>query len=310
MSGIEIGDSILSRYQQVYGMRIKPPANRVADHWSLEQKLREDLMCSEPANRCQIAEKSYTVLYEELRWHDEFSSTVGGSDNFSSWLFAIPAHARDIYEVGSGQGKLLRELASRGFRCCGTEITANRGKKYTCETEGLRWASTDGVHVDEYEEPQSYDVVISNQVVEHLHPDDLAAHFSSIFRILRPGGTYLVSTPNRLTGPHDVSRVFGAREASGLHLKEYLWRELAEVAYDAGFARVSANTLFRLAAFAPKSVAFRRLIHAMNFSYFHVMCLEERLLKLIPTHGIRTKLARLLAATRLFSDNIHISCTK
>jgi ubiquinone/menaquinone biosynthesis C-methylase UbiE len=42
----------------------------------------------------------------------------------------------------------------------------------------------------------SADIVITRQVMEHLHPDDIAAHLESVLRILRPGGRFLVETPS------------------------------------------------------------------------------------------------------------------
>jgi len=44
-------------------------------------------------------------------------------------------------------------------------------------------------------------------------------------------------TPNRLSGPHDISQHFD-RVASGLHLKEYTYRELAGLFRRVGFRRI------------------------------------------------------------------------
>jgi hypothetical protein len=54
--------------------------------------------------------------------------------------------------------------------------------------------------------------------------------------VLKPGGTYFCITPNRLSGPHDVSRDFDD-EATGLHLREYTATELGRILRDAGFSR-------------------------------------------------------------------------
>jgi hypothetical protein len=83
-------------------------------------------------------------------------------------------------------------------------------------------------------------VVYSNDVFEHLHPDDLAAHLADAYRILVPRGPYVGITPNRRFGPHDVSKHFlpqGA-EPEGLHLREYTTVELARAFRDAGYERV------------------------------------------------------------------------
>jgi SAM-dependent methyltransferase len=67
-------------------------------------------------------------------------------------------------------------------------------------------------------EAGTIDVAYSNQVIEHLHPEDAALQMSSLLRTLKPGGTYLCVTPNRLNGPRhlDVLRTV----ATGLHMKE------------------------------------------------------------------------------------------
>ena len=69
-----------------------------------------------------------------------------------------------------------------------------------------------------------HDVVFSDQLIEHLHPEDTELHFGLVHRLLAPGGTYLFRTPHALCGPHDVSRWF-SDTPQGFHLKE--WTSLA-----------------------------------------------------------------------------------
>ncbi len=83
----------------------------------------------------------------------------------------------------------------------------------------------------------SLDVVYSNDVVEHLHPEDALDQSAAICDALRPGGLYLCVSPNRLSGPHDISRHF-ADTPQGFHLCEYTAIELAELFRRAGFASV------------------------------------------------------------------------
>ncbi len=74
----------------------------------------------------------------------------------------------------------------------------------------------------------------SNQLMEHLHPEDAMDQLADIYRSLAVGGTYLCVTPNRLTGPHDISRYFD-ETATGFHLKEYTSRELIAIFERVGF---------------------------------------------------------------------------
>jgi len=75
--------------------------------------------------------------------------------------------------------------------------------------------------------------------MEHLHPDDAREQLGNIFAALAPGGAYVCITPNRLDGPHDISRWF-SDEATGFHLKEYTVTELQRLFREAGFRQVSA----------------------------------------------------------------------
>jgi len=43
-----------------------------------------------------------------------------------------------------------------------------------------------------------FDSVLSDNVVEHIPPENLPRHFREVVRVLRPGGRYVFTTPNRL----------------------------------------------------------------------------------------------------------------
>jgi len=74
--------------------------------------------------------------------------------------------------------------------------------------------------------------------MEHLHPDDAVDQLKSICAVLVDHGVYVCVTPNRLCGPHDVSKYFDDI-ATGFHLKEYTWTELSDLFLDAGFSKVT-----------------------------------------------------------------------
>ena len=61
--------------------------------------------------------------------------------------------------------------------------------------------------------------------------------------MLRPEGRYIFETPNRITGPHDVSRHFDV-VSTGFHLKEYTHTELLRIGRASGF-RSFRSPLFR-----------------------------------------------------------------
>jgi hypothetical protein len=74
--------------------------------------------------------------------------------------------------------------------------------------------------------------------MEHLHPDDAHEQLTNIVTALKPGGLYFCRTPNRLSGPHDISGLFDT-VARGLHLREYTLGELSHQFAALGLTRQS-----------------------------------------------------------------------
>ena len=109
----------------------------------------------------------------------------------------------------------------------------------------MRHVITDGSSIDV--PAASVDLAFSDQLMEHLHPDDAVTQLRNIRRVLKDGGVYLCVTPNRLYGPSDVSGYF-EDVARGFHLREYSVRELRGIMREAGFPKqhvyIGARGLF------------------------------------------------------------------
>jgi SAM-dependent methyltransferase len=73
----------------------------------------------------------------------------------------------------------------------------------------------------------------------HRHADDALEQLHNLFAVLAPNGSFFCVTPNRLNGPHDVSKYFDT-VARGFHLKEYTVTELEALFLQVGFRRVEA----------------------------------------------------------------------
>ena len=100
--------------------------------------------------------------------------------------------------------------------------------------ENLRLVLSDGSTIPV--ESNSVNVAYSNQLMEHLHPEDAVEQLQHLYAALAPGGVYICITPSRLTGPHDISCVYD-REAKGFHLKEYTVGDLAALFREVGFTK-------------------------------------------------------------------------
>ncbi len=240
------GEELIRRYKGNYAIADGETVTEemILAHWELEKALTRELLASAPANRRDTFERCYSRLYAHCEWlnrltgtRDRVAPAATPAVKYSLWAREIGKPPKRIYEVGSGRGELITHLASLGHDCTATEITSERGERFTTSTPRLRWELTDGVHLDKYAGSTEYDVVVSDQVIEHLHPDDLSAHFEAAARILRKGGVYLLGTPHRYFGPCDISRVFGTAQPMGMHLREYTFGDLFARMRAAGFAK-------------------------------------------------------------------------
>jgi SAM-dependent methyltransferase len=85
----------------------------------------------------------------------------------------------------------------------------------------------------------TFDGAYSNDVLEHVHPDDAETHLREVLRVLRPGGRYLLYTPGRAWGPSDMTKAFWPQgcgfPAMGSHIHEYTFDELARMMTKCGF---------------------------------------------------------------------------
>src|ERR1039458_4047583 len=238
---ISVDAATLALYKRNYSLPVDAPVTKemVRHHWILESELTQRLLRSTPEERWQVFEDAYSRLYRECYWLNAFSVSHDRDDNFNYRHFlTLLGDSQSIYEIGSGKAGLINYLARHGRQCVATEITRERGAPYAVQDANPIWHQSDGVHLERFEPANRYDAVVSTQVIEHLHPEDLVAHFRGVLSILKPGGKYAFNTPHHLFGPRDLSAVFGKDAAVCMHLKEYYAFELAKAAEQAGFGKL------------------------------------------------------------------------
>lgn len=111
-----------------------------------------------------------------------------------------------VLEIGCGDGRLAVELGGRGahvvaadFSPVAVELAEERARR-----EGLENVEARVEDIHALPDPDaSFDVVVSCETIEHV-PDPPAA-VNELARVLRPGGTLLLTTPNYL-GPMGLYR--------------------------------------------------------------------------------------------------------
>lgn len=222
-------DLIIERYRHNYGINLVS-IEQIRHHAQLEGDLTDLILSSRPEDRAAVSANAYTRLYSELSW----LTSTGGDPGGERWRNLLHDNAQ-VYEIGSGAGHLAGYLNKHGVHCVRTDISAERNAAN--EVDGAR--ITDGVNLSRYVD-QPYDYVISDQVVEHLHPADLIAHFSEARKILKSGGSYIFRAPNAHCGPADLSLVFDLDKAVFMHLHEFTWQDVKLITQHCGYARASA----------------------------------------------------------------------
>jgi SAM-dependent methyltransferase len=141
---------------------------------------------------------------------------------------------RVLMEVGAGDCALTLALAPYAERAYAVEVSEQilAGVK---PPPNVRLVLSDGISMPVPE--GSIDLAVSDQLMEHLHPEDALAQLKNIFRSLAPGGRYFCITPNRHYGPCDISGYFDA-VPRGMHLREYGAGELRALLLACGFSAV------------------------------------------------------------------------
>jgi SAM-dependent methyltransferase len=100
-----------------------------------------------------------------------------------------------VLEIGTGTGSLLQELIRRGIDAEGVELRQeliDQAHRFHGPLPIRRVTGTALPFTD-----SSFDVVVSFDVFEHIPDSD--AHLLEVRRVLRPGGSYLLQTPNKWT---------------------------------------------------------------------------------------------------------------
>ena len=103
----------------------------------------------------------------------------------------LPDPPANVFEVGFGAGALIRWLAEQGYRVSGCEVSEEDVRKLT-DAPGIDrvlHANGNRLPVDD----ESQDCVLSSDVFEHVLPEHRDGFLAEKMRVVRPGGTVVMT---------------------------------------------------------------------------------------------------------------------
>ncbi len=210
------------------------PPERLIAHYELERRLADRLRAASREERSRLYSEVYSELFNSLPDHPQKAAVGSRPHRIAKQVrFLRPLMGRgDVYlEIGCGDALLPFALSGIAREVLGLDVTDTL-VDFAAVPANFRFLKTDGVEIPLAD--NSVDLAHSDQLMEHLHVEDAEAQLREIHRVLRPGGHYVCTTPNGVTGPHDISMFFD-EVATGMHMREYDYRSLRALMLQAGF---------------------------------------------------------------------------
>lgn len=220
---------------------------QVLHHYRVEKRIADHLRSSSREERKAIYLTMYDELFREVPWHPRLARRADEQLTRSAierkWKLIRPyvGDSTVFAEFGPGDCRFAFHVATIARRVYGIDISDQRGDA-AYVPDNFRLIIYDGYEVDLPD--GSVDVIFSDQLLEHLHPEDTLHHLRLVRRMLVAGGVYVVRTPHAYTGPHDISRFFSA-EPEGFHLREWTFTDLFAALREAGFHSVVGHLTIR-----------------------------------------------------------------
>lgn len=164
---------------------------------------------------------------------------------------------RTLVEIGGGTGKFGVEATRRGWRYTNYDVS---------ET-AVRFCRELGLNARRFEpgtapplEPESTSVVVMWEVIEHVW--NVREYLDTIRNALRPGGIFLLSTPNYLTPALFKQEDWGPLSSPPIHLNFFTKASLERTLRESRFREV---TVFPRRLYAP-SGGFGGWLRSLRFA--------------------------------------------
>lgn len=226
-------------------LRKSLPSNRsfeqVLNHYKVEKKLATQLKEADRTSRKDIYSSMYDELFSKVPDHPRLTKRNDKSESLKkvghrmAFIKRFLKREQLFVEFACGDGRLLKEAAKYCKQAIGVDISDQRDKNEAFP-QNTSVVVYDGYDLSQISD-ESIDFVFSDQLIEHLHDEDVEHHFSIVKQTLKKGGAYAFRTPHAYCGPHDVSQYF-SNIPECFHLKEWTFKDVKDVE-KIGFRKVN-----------------------------------------------------------------------
>lgn len=220
----------------------RPTAQQLREQYEIERALANRLRRASKQERRALYGTVYDELFRRVPHHSQLRRRADAASRVELVEHQLELLRRFLtpetvfLEIGAGDCALSLRVAEQAARVHAIDVSNEIAAQQEMP-ENFTLILSDGSTVSV--PPASVTLAYSNQLMEHLHPDDALDQLHGIFAALAPGGRYFCITPNRLSGPHDISKHFD-RVATGFHLVEYTAGGLSRLFRLVGFTAVTA----------------------------------------------------------------------
>lgn len=132
--------------------------------------------------------------------------------NLADFIYhKLPVKHGTLLDVGAGNGLLIKFFKAKGFTSSGIELSSELVEKMKSDPylQGVTVSTGD---ITQVKGNESYDVVICNDVIEHIENDNLA--LQNLWTFVKKNGLLVVSVPAH-------SFLYGKRDRSWGHYRRY-----------------------------------------------------------------------------------------
>lgn len=149
-------------------------------------------------NLSKLYEEQYSrVSWKGPQWYQRMERLILGREEAVSRL--VPQGGKKLLDLGCGEGSLVAKCRTKAKVLVGVDLLESRllraRKRYHREVKmGLFEFHQQDLDDKLKFRSHSFDVITCSSVIEYTLEPELV--FKEIYRILRPGGTFIIEVPN------------------------------------------------------------------------------------------------------------------